>query len=188
MTWRVLRGRREDGSMGFDISKPGYDVRYADKMHMAFTSDLKIPKVVKAGTVTINPTNGVFVKDLGLPGGGQTVFPVPYGQTLPFCPVVVAVGKCDHWLVPLNTLGNRNIITGLWGKYITPIYETFLMPGDLTYGTSLNHAQPGHGDANSVEPLWAACAFLIEARTDQFIVRFNGSSPMTLKYLVLRYP
>ena len=174
--------------MGFDISKPGHDVRYADKMHMAFSSDLKTPKVVKAGQVIVNPAYGVFVKDLNVPGGNQAIITVPYGQTLPVSPVVVAVGMCSSWLVPLNNIPNRNIVTNLWGKYISPIYETFLMPGDLTYGTSLNHAQPGHGDANSVEPLWAACAFLIESFKDRFVIRFNGSSPMTLKYLVLRYP
>lgn len=188
MTWRILRGRRDDGSMGFDISKPGYDVRYADKMHMALTSDLKIPRVVKAGQVTINPTNGNKTKDNGIPGGRQTGVNIPYGVSLPFMPVVVAVGKCDSWLIPLP-IGNRNILTGLWGKYISPIYETFTTAGDMTYGTSVNHGPQGAGgDANSVSWDWNACQFRIQASYSYFRVMFNGSSPMTLKYLVLRYP
>jgi len=184
MTWRVLRGRREDGTMGFDISKPGYDVRYADKMHMAFSSDLKLPKVVKAGQATINPTVGVRAKDNGIPGGQATVLTIPFGQTFAVRPVVVAVGRCSSWLIPL-ALGNRNLITNLWGQYITPIYENFNAPGDLTYGTSVNH---DWGDANSVSASWAACRFTYSVDYSSFTMKFNGSSALTVKYLVLRYP
>lgn len=188
MTWRVLRGRREDGTLGFDISKPGNDVRYADKMHMAFTSDLKLPKVVKAGQIAINPTNGNKTKDFNIPGGQSTVVTIPFGLTLAVRPVVIMVGKCNSWLIPLP-LGNRSILTNLWGQYISPIYENFSVPGDLTYGTNVNRGPVGAGgDANSVSNSWAACRFTLVVDYDRFTVSFNGSSAMTVKYLVLRYP
>lgn len=188
MTIRVLRGKRPDGTIGFDVSKPGFDVTTADKMHMAFSSDLKIPKVVVAGQTTINPTNGNKTKDFNIPGGQSTVLTVPYGSTLSVRPVVAVVGKCASWLIPLP-LGNRNILTGLWGEYISPIYENFLVAGDLTYGTNVNRGPSGAGgDSNSVSNSWAACRFLLSAGYSSFTITFNGSSALSLKYLVLRYP
>jgi hypothetical protein len=184
MTVRVLRGKRSDGTLGFDISKPGFDVRTADKMHMAFSSDLKNPRVVVAGQATINPTNGVRSKDFNIPGGQATVLTIPFGQTLAVRPVVVAVGKCASWSIPLP-LGNRTILSGLAGNYISPIYENFITPGDLTYGTNVNH---NLGDANSVSASWAACRFYYTVAYDSFTITFNGSVAMTVKYLVLRYP
>lgn len=188
MTVRVLRGKRSDGTLGFDVSKPGFDVRTADKMHMAFSSDLKIPKVVVAGQATINPTNGNKTKDFGLAGGQASSLTVPYGQTLSVRPVVAVVGKCASWSIALP-IGNRTILSGLWGQYITPIYENFLVAGDLTYGTNVNRGPSGAGgDANSVSNSWAACRFLLSVGYSGFTITFNGSTAMSLKYLVLRYP
>lgn len=184
MTWRVLRGKRSDGTLGFDISKPGFDVRTADKMHMAFSSDLKNPRVVVAGQTTLNPVNGNKSKDFNIPGGLASVLTIPFGQTLAVRPVVVAVGKCASWLIPLP-IGNRTILPNLWGQYVSPLYENFVTSGDLTYGTSVNHAGV---DANSVSASWAACRFYYTVAYDSFTITFNGSSPITVKYLVLRYP
>jgi hypothetical protein len=168
--------------MGFDVSRPGFDVRTASLLQMAFTTKLKVPKVVVSGSLVMNPTLGNKSKDFNIPGGQATLVGIPFPTTYSPYPMAIGICSSSNWNIPLPQ--NTSQLTNLVNKWHTPIWETFWVNGDLTYGTNVNHAA---GDANTVSVTWACCRFVITMTGSGMTIWTNSRAPVSVKYLVLDY-
>jgi hypothetical protein len=190
MTRRVLTGKNPSGDVGLWVSKSGQDVFTADKMNMAFSSDLNNPKVVVSGSVTITPALGHRTKDNNAPGIRKTTT-IPYGSTISPFPVAFIIASAASWIVPLvgYTTQTASYLNNNWHS---PVYEDMAGASasalDTSYGTGIWKApDAGSGDANAVSQNWSAMAVYPEANSNSLQITTACSSSITVKYLVLDY-
>ncbi len=187
MGYRVLRGKRLDGSYGFDVSKPGYDVTTTDKIGLAFCSDLKIPRIVKRGSIAIAPIAGIGVKDASIPGGQQSIVTIPFGATYSRTPVCVAIAKAPDWTTPLVT--NFPQLGYLQNNWHTQIIEQLLYTNPAQtfnhYGTNVSF-KPAP-DPDRVSSTWASARFYLTVTPSSLTIATNCRSVITVKYLALEY-
>jgi hypothetical protein len=174
---------------GLWVSKAGKDVTVVGNMDMAFSSDLKSPKVVVAGSVTISPRNGYRAKDSGRPGI-QNVTPIPFGRTINPYPAAFLIGSAPAWVLPL--IGGGEMLPYLDNKWHTPVYEdcggTAPNVLDTTYGTAIwKVSDSAGGDGNGVSQIWKCCALYPRVFADRLEIVSACSSLLTVKYLVLDY-
>lgn len=190
MAWRILKGQRLNGTFGFDVSKPGFDVTTANIMQMAFTSDYRIPKVVVKGTVVAGPTSGFAPRPNTYPGAAETVTTVGFGRTVS-APAIFAIASSPAWNVPLATAAT-GILGGLANQWHTYIAELMPYTGvvfDGTYGVNIRKVNdPGNYQNGEVPTSWAACKFYMYGYSDRIEFRSNNVNAITIKYLVLEQP
>ena len=87
---------------GFFVSKPGYDVKTANVMQMAFSSDHPIPRLILQDTVTSSPTSGPAPSPATRNCAIETVTTVKYPKPLAKIPFVAAIAKATSWKLPLS--------------------------------------------------------------------------------------
>lgn len=185
-TWRVLEGRRNSGTYGFDVSKPGFDVTTANVMQMAFTSDVAIPKLVAKGTVSV-PTTGS--KWSGIAGMANSVGTIYYGRTISPLPFVVAIATAPSWPLPVSGGGTQlSYLNGVWHTYVLeqpPFaavgYET-IYNGVRTRRQSDAASNP---DGYGVDETFASVKFFSQSYSDRVEFRTNCANTVTIKYLIM---
>jgi hypothetical protein len=184
MTWRIQKGKRPDGTFGFDISKPGIDVTTATIMQMAFSSDYSIPRLVTKGSIVASPIVGAPPETTApiasnIPGIQQRVSQINYGRTISPMPFVAAIAQAASWAAPLSAQnGQLSFLNGQWHTYVAEIPYAVNGTLDSTYGKQINANTYGRG-------VWASARF--EVRPFPTAVQFltNCQTPVTIKYIVL---
>lgn len=188
MVTRILKGKRLDGTFGFDVSKPGFDVLTASPVQLAFSSDYISPVKVIGGTDTISPTNGPA--PLGAagqyPGAKMTTKTIYFGRYVSPIPNLFAVGSAPSWNVPLYAAPTSQL-GYLAGQYHTYLSERMMSTGvnDDTYGPVIKRNQNVAGSNGEVDNDWASARFIGLCFNDRIEFRYNGSATLTVKYLVL---
>lgn len=185
-TWRILKGQRLNGTYGFDVSKPGFDVRYANLVQMAFSSDAEIPRLVKKGMVVSYPTSGAAPYGSGVRGGAvETRTSIYYGRTLSIAPTGIAIATAPSWPLPLYL--DTSQATYLNNAWHTEVIEAFraTQGADTLYG--YNGLQPvASPNANGhVNLTWRAIAFFYYVFSDRIEFVTNCQNAVTIRYLVL---
>lgn len=188
MPIRILKGRRLNGSFGFDVSKPGFDAITASPVQLAFSSDYISPLKVIGGTISIAPTVGP--SPLGAagqyPGAKMTSQTLYFGRTISPIPNLFAVASAPSWNVPLYAAPTAQLgyLANQWHTYLS---ETLMSTGvnDNTYGPTIKRNQNLAGVTGEVDHDWASARFIGLCFNDRVEFRYNGSSTLTVKYLVL---
>lgn len=192
MTWRMLKGKRNDGSIALELSLPGVDITTANKLQKAFTSDALTARKVIGGITYIDPVAGWNGGDAGttgadVNGANVAVRTISYGRTVNPAPDIIAVASASDWTLPLYT--NRPQLGYLAGQWHTYIYET-VQTGiqDNVYGgnvrrNSIDSVQNGYVSVN-----WCSARFVVYGFTDRLEFHTNCRSQLAVKYLVLEAP
>ncbi|MFH0299833.1 hypothetical protein AAFX91_21880 [Bradyrhizobium sp. 31Argb] len=181
---RSLRGKNDAGQIGWWISKPGFNVRFANIMQMAFSSDFIHPKLVIKGSAVNNPTTAVAPFGSGVaPGAEQTVTTIFYGRTVSPIPAAYGIATASDWTVPLAAGGSQlGYLANRWHSYIleTPDNNTVVgeYPGPQIQKTTASQA-------GAVSLNWHSARFVIVPYTDRIEIITNCRSTVTVKYLVL---
>jgi hypothetical protein len=187
MTNRVLRGRNPlTGAVGFYVSKPGFDVRTAGLMQLAFSSDYINPNVVVKGTVTSAPISAAAPYGSGVSNGASaTSTIIPYGGTLASIPAAFMIATAPDWTLTLAD--NNGGITYLQNQWHTSISETCdnnSPVGDYWPGKNLTKDGQSINDHLPID--WYSCRVLAIPFTDHLQILTNCKSTVTIKYLVLQ--
>lgn len=184
MTWRIQKGKRLNGTFGFDISKPGIDVTVATIMQMAFSSDYSIPRLVAKGSIVVNPIVGAPPETTapiasGIPGVQNSAATISYGRTISPMPFVAAVAQAVSWAAPLSSQPSQlTFLNGQWHTYVSEVpYATFGVL-DSTYGKQINANTYGRGN-------WASARFDVYPFTDRVVFSTNCQTSLTIKYIIL---
>lgn len=188
MVDRVLRGARGSG-VGFFISRPGYDVKTASLMQLAFSSYALTMRLVAKGSLSIAPIYGdLDGGHVGAPkqgyGATQAVSAVSYGETISPPPLVIAVAA-SQWRLPLSN--NTNQLPYLNGVYCTYFSET-INSGvyDTLYGVEVFKNSPGAG-GSGLHETWHSARFIAQVGTSSVTFYVNSPNTVTVKYLILKW-
>jgi hypothetical protein len=186
MSNRILKGVRLNGTFGFDVSKPGFNVTTANIMQMAFTSDISIPVVVTKGSLVSYPVSGPAPFGSGSANGARiTANYVAFGRTVYPIPMIAAIATASDWSLPFNThAAQLGYIANQWHSYIseTPVF------GNTSYGSSGIFKRNTSGNASAtgeVDMTWASAKFIAVANTNGVTFTTNCASAVTIKYLIL---
>ncbi len=182
-TPRVLRIKNDAGEIGWWISKPGFNVRTATMMQMAFSSDFIHPKLVIKGSMVSNPVAAPAPFGSGnAPGADQTVTSIFYGRTISPIPAVYGIATAPDWTLPLSAGGAQ--LGYLANRWHTDVLET---PDTgvniLEYGPQIQKTTASQSGAVSLN--WHSARFVIVAYADRIDIITNCRSTVTVKYLVL---
>jgi hypothetical protein len=182
-TPRVLRIRNDAGQIGWWISKPGFDVRFANIMQMAFSSDFIHPKLVIKGSAVNNPTSGVAPFGSGVaPGAEQTVTTIFYGRTVSPIPAAYGIATASDWTLPLVAGGAQlGYLANRWHSYVLETPDSGV--NVLEYGPQIRKTT--NSQSGAVSPNWHSARFVIVPYTDRIEIITNCRSTVTVKYLVL---
>lgn len=188
MVDRVLRGSR-GGDIGFWISKPGYDVKTASIMQMAFTSDAITPNLVAKGTTSISPAYASFGAGNGIAGSRMSTATISYGRTVSPPPLVASIATASSWRLPLNLQTNQ--LSYLWNSWHTYLFEKYWgNPSilDKIYGRDVQMSSAPYstiGNSNEVSNEWCSARFTADVGTTSVVFRANHSTTLYIKYLIL---
>lgn len=188
MVDRVLRGSRGAG-VGFYISRPGYDVKTASLMQLAFSSDALIMRLVAKGSLSIAPIYGYLDGGhKGEPkegyGATQAVGTVYYGETLNPPPLVIAVAS-SYWYLPLSVQTNQlPYLNGLHCTYFSETINSGVY--DTLYGVEVVKNNPGSG-GSGLHETWYSARFTAQIGTSGVTFYVNSPNTVTVKYLILKW-
>jgi hypothetical protein len=185
MVGRVLRGRNPaTGGVGLLVSKPGIDVRTANLMQLAFSSDYIHPKLVIKGTVVNPPTNGwgPFGASGAVPGAEQTRNILSYGRTVSPIPSAFAIATAPDWRLPLAVASAQlGYLAGRWHSHVYETPDSGVLIGE--YGPTIQ--KTASTGSNAVSLNWHSARFIVVPYPDRLEIFTNCRSSVTIKYLVL---
>lgn len=183
-TPRSLRIKNDAGQIGWWISKPGFDVRFANIMQMAFSTDFIHPKLVIKGSAVNNPISAVAPFGSGVaPGAEQTVTTIFYGRTVSPIPAAYGIATAPDWTVPLAAGGTQlGYLAGRWHSYILETPDSNAIIGEYP-GPQIK--KDGGTTTGGVSLNWHSARFVIVPYTDRIEIITNCRSSVSVKYLVL---
>jgi hypothetical protein len=182
------------GVQGFFVSQPGYDVKTAGALDLAFSTDVSIPRLVASGSVVAYPLSGYAPNGTDIPqiaGAKATVTTVYYGSTIT-APYVAALASAPSWPVPTYNLAPQlSYLNGAWHTYISerPKDQT----GDTahtdpmygSYGIRRSSRNPPNLVAGDTDFTFASARFVPRVYSDHVEFITNCYNAVTIKYLIL---